>query len=418
MRTPHRHTYDLHSERFFADPESTFGKMRDRDPVYFDSTLSAWVLTRYDDVSEALRDARLSVDRNGEIGRGSSAAVAPELRRINAIISQWMVFSDPPRHTRLRGLVAPAFQRHALQHLVPAIDRIVDDLLDRAEQRGTLEVKRELGVPVAERVTAHLLGLPEDTPDRLKRWTEDLFGFIGASQASDAIVRSNAEGINALCAFIASVVAARRNAPGNDLVSRMLEDAAGDFTEEELVGVVITLIAGAYETTAHSITNGLFLLVRHPEQLRLLRRRPDLISGAVEETLRMDGPALSVQRRAKRDLVIRETPIRSGDRIYCMLHSANHDPAVFSRPHELRIARSPCRHLGLGLGPHFCLGAWLTRLETQRALLKTVQRFGNLRLAGDAEPQWVANFAIRGLEELTLMTSVAPSASLDTQASH
>ncbi len=402
---PQSNRYDLGSERFFANPESTFARMRVDDPVYFDPTLSAWILTTYEDVSHALRSPLLSVDRNGEIGRGASAEVGEQLRQVNAIVSRWMVFSDPPEHTRLRGIVAKAFQPQALQSLVPTIERIVDELLDQAEERGTLEVLSDLGVPLAERVTAHMLGLPEGSPTQLKRWTESLFGFVGAANASKAIVYANAEGINAFRAFVATVVQARRDEPGDDLVTQILRDVDDSFTEEEIVGLVITLIAGAYETTAHSIANGLFALLRHPEQLRLLRETPDLIENAVEELLRFDGPALSVQRRAKEDVSIRGAPIKARDRIYCMLHAANHDPTTFEEPHRLDISRTPCRQLGLGLGPHFCLGAWLTRLETQRAIVKTVQRFPLLRIAGDAEPEWVANFAIRGLKQLMLSTS-------------
>jgi cytochrome P450 len=316
-----------------------------------------------------------------------------------------MVFSDPPRHTRLRGIVAKAFQPIAVRKLLSTIEQTVEELLDQAEPRGTLDALADLGVPLAERITGHMLGLPSESPKQLKRWTEDLFQLLGAGSATDAVVRASADGIDACRAFIASLVQARRSAPGDDLITDILKSAGGDFTEEEIVGLVITLIAGAYETTAHTIANGLLALVRHPDQLRRLREDPSLIEGAVEEIFRFDGPALSVQRRAKRDLVIRDTPIRERDRIYCMLHAANHDPAMFAEPATLDITRSPCRHVGLGLGPHFCLGAWLTRLETQRAIIRAVQRFPTLRLADGPEPQWAANFAMRGLDQLTLSIS-------------
>jgi len=398
--------YDLSSKRFFDDPESTsFARMREADPVYYDPGLSAWILTTYEDVSQALRSPDLSVDRNGEIGRGSSDAVAPQLRSVNAVVSQWMVFSDPPRHTRLRSVVAKAFQPQTLRGLVPFIDQTLDELLDQAERQGTFDVLTELGEPLSERVTAHLLGLPTNSPKLLKRWTADIFGFLGAARASDEIVHANANGIEALRAFCSGVIAARRTAPGNDLVTQLLDDAQGDFTEEELIGLISTLIAGAFETTSYSITNGLLALLRHPAQREQLLADASLIEGAVEETLRFDGPAFSVQRRAKCDLRLRGIPIHERDRIYCMLHAANHDPAQFSRPSELDITRSPCRQLGLGLGPHFCLGAWLTRLEAQRAIWKTLQRFPNLRLAEGSHPEWIANFAIRGLRQLVLSTS-------------
>lgn len=397
--------YDLASARFFANPESTFGVMRERDPVYFHPGLSAWILTTYDDVSEALRNPQLSVDRNGEIGRGDGLDVSPRLRELNEIIRQWMVFSDPPRHTRLRSLVAKAFQPQTIRQLNATIERTVHDLLNQVEGRDTLDAMSDLGVPLAERITSHLLGLPSESPKQLKRWTENVFEFVGAGTASDALVHASADGIDACRNFIGSVIRTRERAPQDDLISQIVEDAGGDYTLEEIIGLVITLIVGAYETTAYTIANGLFALLRHPDQLERLRANSAMIESAVEEILRFEGPALSVQRRAKCDLVIRGTHVRERDRIYCMLHAANHDPVAFVAPATFDIARSPCRHVGLGLGPHFCLGAWLTRLETQHAILQTVQRFPNLRLARDSDPEWVANFAVRGLKRLALSTS-------------
>jgi cytochrome P450 len=397
--------YDLASAGFFANPETTFGLMRQQDPVYFEPSLSAWILTNYSDVSEAIRNPNLSVDRNGEIGRGGGLDVAPRLRELNTAIARWMVFSDPPQHLRLRSLVAKAFQPQALRKLSATIEQTVDELLDRAERRGTLDAVAELGAPLAERITAHMLGLPGDSPTQLKRWTENVFQFVGAGTASDAIVEASAAGVDTCRDFIATIVKARTSAPDDDLISQIVRDANGEYSEEEVVGLVITLIVGAYETTAYTIGNGLFALVRNPEQLHRLRSDPGLIEGAVEEIFRFDGPALSVQRRAKHDLVIRNTLIKERDRIYCMLHAANHDPAVFADPAVLDITRSPCRHLGLGLGPHFCLGAWLTRLETQQAILRTVQRFPKLRLACPDDPEWAGNFAMRGLKRVDLSTS-------------
>lgn len=395
--------YDLSSPRFFSDPESTFGVMRERDPVYFDPGLSAWVLTSYEDVCAALRNPNLSVDRNGEIGRASSSKqLTSQLNDLNDFVSCWMVFSDPPRHTRLRGLVARAFHPQAVNALRGAIDQTVDELLDAARRRGTLDVLVDLGVPLSERITTRLLGLPADSPRQLKEWTERLFQFLGAARASDEVVRTSADGMRECRTFIASLLEARRRAPEDDLISQIVHNGDGEIAEEEAIGLVITLIAGSYETTAHTIANGLYALVRNPLQLGLLRDDPTLLESAVEEIFRFEGPALSVQRRAKHDLSIRNTPIRALDRVYCMLHAANHDSAAFANPSELDVTRSPCRHVGLGLGPHFCLGAWLTRVETQRAIGETVRRFPDLRLAPGPAPEWAANFAMRGLKELSL----------------
>ena len=383
--------------------------MRERDPVYFDPALDAWILTRYDDVNEALRSPDLSVDRNGEIGRGQ-LDVTSRLSELNAAIARWMVFSDPPQHTRLRSLVAKAFQPSAVNKLRDVITQTVDALLDGATERGTLDAFGDLGVPLAERITGHMLGLPGDSP-AVKQWTENVFQFLGAASASDDVVLASADGIDTCRGFLGGLVKERANAPTGDLISQIVRDGGGEYTEEEIIGVVITLIVGAYETTAYTITNGLSALLNHPTQLLRLIGDPTLIVSAVEEIFRFDGPALSVQRRARQDVSIRGTVIKERERIYCMLQGANHDPAAFPRPSVFDIARSPCRHAGLGLGPHFCLGAWLTRLETQQAILKTIQRFPDLRVAEGTTPEWTTNFAIRGLKKLVLSTSTKPGTS-------
>lgn len=408
-------SYDLETSAFFTDPESTFSEMRKSDPVYFHEGLASWVLTRYEDVSSVVRDVRFSVDRNGEIGRNGSASLAAQLESVNAIVRRWMVFSDPPRHTRLRAAVSRFFQPRALRELEPVVREIVDDLLDRTAGRSRFDVLSEFGEPLAERVTAHMLGLPPEDAPRLKAWTYDLFGLVGAAQAEDEVVRANSHSIDAFRDYVSLILNARRAKLESDLVSDLLREVGGEFTEEELVGLVITLVAGAYETTAHLISNGTYSLLQHPDQGALLRRNPRLIVGAVEELFRFCGPALGVQRRALFPVEIGGRKLATRDRVFCMLHAANHDPEIFAQPERLDIGRNPCRHLGLGLGAHFCLGAWLTRMESQVAILSIVDRLPGLRLVPERLPRWKANFAIRGLENLivdkgdTATTVPAPS---------
>ena len=397
--------YDLTSPEFFAAPTATLAALRVERPVHFHRALNAWVLTRYADVASALKDPALSVDRNGEIGRGGSEAVASDLSAVNAIVSRWMVFSDPPHHTRLRGAVHRAFQPQALQGLRPTVEAIVAELLDAADVAGHFDAFGDLGAPLAERVTEHMLGLPPGSSRQLKRWTEDLFELVGAAHADDEIVAANARGVNACRHYIAEIVRARRGGEGNDLVSQLVRDVGTSFSEEEVVGLVITLIAGAYETTAYAVANGLHALLQHPRELQRLRAEPELAPRAVEEILRYCGPALGVQRRALRQVFVAGTRIAPRERLYCMLHAANHDPEVFTDPGVFDIGRPSLRNLGLGLGPHFCLGAWLTRLEIKSAIMQTVERFPELALDPAHEPAWGGNFAMRGVKPLRLRTT-------------
>jgi cytochrome P450 len=382
--------------------------MRENHPVYFDPSLDAWILTSHDDVSTALRSPMLSVDRNGQIGRGESVLSTPSLVELNEIMAKWMVFSDPPRHTRLRGAVARAFSPHALKSLTTTVQEIVDKLLDTADRYASWDVLRDLGIPVAERVTAHMLGIPQAKAPTIKKWTEDIFAFVGSTRASEAMVQRSAAGVQAFREYVRALVEARQKTPGEDLVSQVIRDSGSEFTEEEIVGLVITLVAGAYETTAHSITTGLYLLLRHPEQLERLRGAKHLIEGTVEETLRYASPAFAVQRRTLSDLTIRDEVLHKGDRIYCVLHAANHDPAVFDDPGTFDIERTQGKHLALGLGPHFCLGAWLTRMETQIAIQRTLLKFPQLKPHQDFVSHWAGNFAIRGLDRVVVLSGNGP----------
>jgi cytochrome P450 len=202
----------------------------------------------------------------------------------------------------------------------------------------------------------------------------------------------------------AEVVARRRRGDGDDLITRVIQSPEGAaLAPDELVGLCVTLVAGAYETTTHLVGNGVWQLLRHPDELARLRAGASTIENAVEEIFRFDGPALSVVRRATDDVTVRGTRVRAGDNLYCMLYAANRDPARHPDPDRFDVGRRDARHLGLGHGIHFCLGAALSRLEAA-VMLDAVARLDGLRLDRDAlgadQPTYRRNLAIRGLEAL------------------
>lgn len=390
--------YDLLSPSFYAAPDATWHRMRAEDPVYWHPELEAWILTRYDDIQSVIRDPRFSVDRGGQIGKGGSLQVRKKLDFCNHFFSQWMVFSDPPRHTHLRTLVAKAFTSHLADSLQPAIARFASELIDAVQGVGQMEVIRDFAGPLPSLVTAQMLGITREHIPDLKRWSSDMFGLFGAGLATDEVVEATYQSLVACREYFEAQIAQRRQNPGNDLICKLIavEEQGSKLSEQELTGACITLMAGAYETTTYLISNGLLALLRHPDQLQKLRENPTLIDSAVEEFLRYEGPALSVVRRAIEDTEIGGRCIRTGQKIYCMLHAGNRDPARFPDPDRFDIGRKDNRHLGLGLGIHFCLGAVLTRLETQIAINTIVQRLPALRLDTD-ELTWMPNLAMRGL---------------------
>lgn len=393
--------YDLLCPSFYAAPDATWHRMRIEDPVYWHPELEAWILTCYDDIQRIIRDPRFSVDRGGQIGKGGSVQVQDKLDFCNHCFAQWMVFSDPPRHTHLRTLVAKAFTPHLADSLQPAIARLADELLDAVRGVGRMDIIRDFAGPLPALVTAQMLGVPRERIPDLKRWSSDMFELFGAGRATDEVIEATYRSLVACREYFGALIAQRRNSPSNDLISKLIavEEQGSKLNEEELTGACITLMAGAYETTTYLISNGLLALLQHPDQLQRLRENPTLIDSAVEELLRYDGPALSVVRRVIEDTEIGGKCLRTGQKVYCMLHAGNRDPARFPEPDRLDIGRKDNRHLGLGQGIHFCLGAVLTRIETKIAINTIVQRLPDLRL-DTHELTWVPNLAMRGLQAL------------------
>jgi pimeloyl-[acyl-carrier protein] synthase len=404
--------YDLTSPTFFAAPEQLLRRMRERAPVYWHAPLQAWVITRYHDVQFAIRDKAFSNDRGGTFSKGCSDRSRPKLDFCDQFLLKWMVFADPPRHTVVRGVVTEAFSPQVVESLRGSTAAFADELLLTVQGKGKIEVVRDFALPLPALVTGRMLGLPGDKTEDLKRWSFNLFRLFGAGIASDEVIDVAYENLTECKAYFEGVIEERRSRPGDDLISRLVatRDRDQSLSEDELTGLCGTLMAGAYETTTHLITNGLFALMQHHDQLQLLREQPNLIDGAVEEFFRYIGPALSIVRRAKRDVELGGKTIREGENVFCMLHAANHDPTQFSHPERFDIQRPKSRHLGLGFGPHFCLGAALTRLETRLAIQKVLAQLPGLTLdrATSTKPTWLPNLVIRGLEALHLEFSPDP----------
>jgi cytochrome P450 len=393
-------SYGLLAPALHADPAPILARARHEAPVHFDPSLGTWVLSRFAEVSAVLRDPAYSVDRGGSIAGLGAPELAAQLAWCSDFVLRWMVFSDPPRHTRVRQAVHRHFSASAVAGMRPQIERAVDEALAEPRRRGRLEVLSELAVPVPARITAELLGLPLADTELLKRWTADMFDLFGAGVAGAPVIERAHASLRACHDYFATHLIERRRRPREDLISAL---AVSELDEDERIGLCATLVAGAYETTTHVVGNGLWALLRFPEQLARLRADPSLCDNAVEEIFRWDGPAFSVVRRATSDVQVGGARIAAGDRLYCLLYSANRDPARFSEPDVFDVGRADTRHLGLGHGIHFCLGAALSRLEAA-AMLAGLVALPNLTLDRDAlggsTPTYAANLAIRGLHAL------------------
>ena len=397
-------SYGLLAPALHADPAPVLARARREAPVHWDPALGTWVLTRWAEVAAVLRDPSYSVDRGGTVAALGDPAHAAELAWCSDFVLRWMVFSDPPRHARVRAAVHRYFAGSQMAALRPAVERAVAEALAPLRRRGRLEVLADVAVPVPARTTAELLGLPLGDADLLKRWTADMFELFGAGVASAPVILAAHRSIAACRDYFAERLADRRRRPGDDVISALVTspDAAA-LDDDERIGLCATLVAGAYETTTHVVGNALWALLRFPDQLARLRAEPALAANAVEETFRYDTPAFAVMRRATAAVTLGGADVAAGDKIYCLLYSANRDGDRFADPDVFDIARADTRHLGLGHGIHFCLGAALSRLEAT-VMLDALAALPDLALDHDAlrggAPTYAANLAIRGLHAL------------------
>ena len=393
----------LTTPAFFQDPYPVYAALRGRDPVHWSEANGGWMLTRFDDVLATIKDTEhfSSRGRLTAVLDRVPADARPRLKPLENHFSVGLISSDPPDHGRLRGLVNKAFTPRVVERLRPRVQALVDGFLDAVQDRGEMDVVRDLAYPLPATVIAELLGAPPADRDRFKAWTAGIMAFQGTGRARPEVVEESQRHLLEMRAFLADLAARRRREPREDLMSGLVAaEAAGDkLTEAELLTTCVTLLTAGHETTTSLIGSGLYTLLRHPDQLALLRERPDLMPSAVEEMLRYESPLQRNPRRIAVDVELRGRQLRTGDYVMQVLGSANRDPAQFPDPDRFDIARQPNRHVAFGFGVHFCLGAPLARLEAPIAVGTVLRRMPNLRLATEAV-EWHRHGLLRGLVSL------------------
>jgi cytochrome P450 len=371
----------------FKDPYATYHHLRAEDPVRWEFLLGAWLVTRYDDVAAALRDPRCGATPAAD----GLLSLLPEwlraeLHPLARALSAELLLNNPPAHTRLRTAMHRAFTPHLIERLRPAVQRIADQLIDAGLRIGRMDVMRDLAGPLPLAVLCELLGIPEQDRDRFIDWSDSISAFISGGAAGEAFherARSAAEAERAMRAYVAGLCQKRRAHPGDDLLSALASGDAGErLTEDEILGNCLMLLRAGHRNVANLIGNGMLALLRHQDQLRLLRHDPSLIENAVEEVLRYDSPVHLAVRRTTGPISLGGRRIGVGQTLYLMLGAANRDPARFPNPDTFDISRSGARHLALGHGIHYCLGAALARLEAAIMITTLLRRVPAIRLAG------------------------------------
>jgi cytochrome P450 len=385
-----------------ANPYPLYRQIRTADPIHWDEPMGFWALTRHRDIMSVLHDGRFSKAH----GMESALCRFPPEQQENArpvyrVFAQMMLYADPPHHTRLRALANKAFTPRVVERMRPHVEQIVAQLLDDSLAHGHMDVIRDFAYPLPATVIMEMLGLPLAERDQFKDWSDDIFSLIGLVRHDPAQAEKARRSASGITDYLCDLYEQRRQKPADDLLSALVSVGEHDdsLNRSELVANTVLLLAAGHETTTNLIGNGLHALLRHPDQLQMLRDNPALIDTAVEEFLRYDNPAQILFRVSLEDIELDGRHIARGQLVNLLIGAANRDPAQFSEPDRLDITGRENRHMGFGLGIHFCLGSPLARLEGQLAIGALLRRLPGLRLASE-QLAWQENPTFRGLQAL------------------
>lgn len=387
---------DFLSDDLRRDPYPLYEQVRSSSPLLHEPQSDMWLVFDYESVKRVLTDHE-----------AFSSIVTPPTGKA----PDWLVFSDPPRHTKLRGIIMRAFTPRSIANLEPRIRQLSREFLDPAIERGQMDLAGDYSNLLPTMVIAEMIGIPVADRARFLRWGETImnlsYAIAGGEEAARAM-QENAVVKEEMKAYLEEVLPERRKAPKDDLLTRLVEaEVDGErLTEEEILGFFQLLLSAGTETTTNLINNAILCLIENPDQLARLRAEPHLLHSAIEEVLRYRSPGQIMFRSTKRDIALHGQVIPAGKLVLAMIGSANRDPMKFREPDRFEITRDPNPHLAFGHGIHFCLGASLSRLEARVALEDLLERMEGLELASP-EP-WVPRKGLHLLGPLRLPIRFEP----------
>jgi hypothetical protein len=399
-------------ENFFApelieDPYPWYAKLRATDNAYFVSPnqpdVQVPLLSRYSDVAMALRDPRF-----GRAGFQKGAMMALGEGPLSKSYSLWMLFRDPPDHTRLRGLVNKAFTPRAVDALRQKIEALVAELLAKQKGKDSFDLISQFAYPLPVFVICELLGVPPGDRYRFGAWSAAIgANFDNLGVADEDLKRRGNEAAEGLTEYFRELVKKRRGQPTDDILQGLItaEEQGQRLTEDELLATCVLIFFAGHETTVNLIGNGSLALLRNPGEAQRLRQNAALMPGAVEELLRFDSPVQRTGRTVLQDVEVSGRLLHAGERVNVLVGAANRDPAQFPDPDRLDVTRAnAAAHQSFASGIHYCVGAPLARLEAQTAIGALLREAPNLRLATD-RPEWRKTFVLRGLVSLPVALS-------------
>lgn len=404
----------LFTWEFATDPYPAYAWLREHAPVHrttLPSGVDAWLVTRYADARKALADPRLSKNpqRHSAAAHAKGKVGIPGEQR--ADLMTHLLNIDPPDHTRLRRLVSTAFTPRRVAAFAPRVRTLTDQLIDAFEERGEADLIHEFAFPLPIYAICDLLGVPREDQDDFRDWAGAMIRHGGGPRGGVA------RAVKRIRAYLGELIHRKRLEParrreeedGEDLISGLIRasDHGEHLTENEAAAMAFILLFAGFETTVNLIGNGVYALLRHPEQRAVMQRALEegderLLAAGVEELLRYDGPVeIATWRFATEPLTLAGQRIAEGEPVLVVLAAADRDPERFAEPDVLDLTRRDNQHLGYGHGIHYCLGAPLARLEAQTAIATALRRLPGLRLAAEPEElRWRGGLIMRGLRTL------------------
>ncbi|HEX3782598.1 MAG TPA: cytochrome P450 [Pseudonocardiaceae bacterium] len=394
-------TFDPRDPSIRSDPYPIYRQLREQDPIHR-SSFGYWVLSRYADVDAVLRAPEASSEfyRNTTWAKRRGGMDSPLVQSVQ----NWMLMLDGPAHRRIRGVISKVFTRSAVEGLRPRIAAEADRLLD-AVRDGETDLIHSLALPLPVTVTCELLGLPITDRDQCRHWTEQVSRVIDPSITAEDTASMNTAEVE-FREYVTSQLDERRAAPRDDILSLLAHaEVDGDrLTDHEIIANVLFLFVAGHETTVNLIGNGLLALLRHPDQMRILRAHPELIPGAVDEFARYDAPVQIVSRILNDQVVLDDVTLPAEAKVMLLFGAASRDPRKYSDPDRLDVTRTGIKTLAFSGGPHYCIGAALGKMETAMVLAELLRRYPTIELASD-NLVWRPNVSFRGLQQLQLRLS-------------
>ncbi len=382
-----------------VDPHPMLAQLRERCPVLRDDSARTWMLTRYDDIREAVND-RSYLRHPSKAEAGSFSARFAEERTAEGRDRTSILFLDDPDHARIRRPLAQAFYAR-IQKMKGEIEAIVDGIIDQAPRAGRYDLMAEIAVPLPVLVIARILGVDEARLSEFRQWSEDVILGLNPVRTAEETERLH-RGSQALDACFLDLMAARRARPADDLVTdmtRLQAEGVADISDDEICVNLQALLVGGNLTTTDLIGNGVWLLLSHPDQLAALRADPGLAAQAVEEVLRYEAPVSATSRIVGHDREVAGCPMRAGQPVLMSLASANRDKRAFDHAERFDITVKRPSHVAFGGGPHICIGAPLARIEARRVFERLFAREPDMRLPPQ-DLAWRTLPFFRGLERL------------------